>query len=277
MLMVPWLWMPMMSPAKASSAVLRSLRHEGHGVVDRARPCRRRPGCSFMPRSKRPEQTRRKAIRSRCAGSMLAWILNTKPENFGSSGCDACASASRRGSGAGDSSTTRVEQLLHAEVVDRRAEEHRRLLAGQVGVQVEGVRRAAHQFDLARAARPACGRAVRPGAGCRRPSMTSPAVPFSACGSKNADAVVVAGDRRRGKRLPMPIGQVIGAHWMPSTVSISSSSSIGSRPSRSSLLMKVMIGVSRRRQTSSSLIVCASTPLAESMTITAESTAVSVR
>ncbi|XQU70844.1 hypothetical protein OJJOAM_003633 [Cupriavidus sp. H18C1] len=75
----------------------------------------------------------------------------------------------------------------------------------------------------------------------------------------------------------MPIGQVIGAHWIFSTSSISSSSSIGERPSRSSLLMKVRIGVSRSRQTFSSLMVCASTPLTESITITAESTAVSVR
>ena len=47
--------------------------------------------------------------------------------------------------------------------------------------------------------------------------------------------------------------------------------------SRSILLMKVMMGVSRRRQTSNSLRVCASMPLAASSTMTAESTAVSVR
>ena len=75
----------------------------------------------------------------------------------------------------------------------------------------------------------------------------------------------------------MPIGHVIGVHSMPSTDSISSKSSIGSRPSRSSLLMNVMIGVSRSRQTSMSLIVRCSTPFAQSMTISAESTAVSVR
>jgi hypothetical protein len=75
----------------------------------------------------------------------------------------------------------------------------------------------------------------------------------------------------------MPIGQVTGAHGIFSTASISSISSTGGRPSRSSLLMKVMIGVSRRRHTSISLIVRSSTPLALSMTISAESTAVSVR
>ena len=75
----------------------------------------------------------------------------------------------------------------------------------------------------------------------------------------------------------MPIGQVTGAHWIRSTDSTSSSSSIGERPSRSSLLMKAMIGVSRRRHTSMSLIVRSSTPLAQSITISAESTAVSTR
>jgi len=73
------------------------------------------------------------------------------------------------------------------------------------------------------------------------------------------------------------MGQVMGAQSILSTDSISSSSSKGSRTSRSILLMKVMMGVSRRRHTSSSLIVCASTPLAASITITAQSTAVSTR
>ncbi len=75
----------------------------------------------------------------------------------------------------------------------------------------------------------------------------------------------------------MPIGQVTGAVRIFSTCSISSSSSIGARPSRSSLLMKVMMGVSRSRHTSMSFTVRSSTPLAQSITISAESTAVSVR
>ena len=75
----------------------------------------------------------------------------------------------------------------------------------------------------------------------------------------------------------MPMGQVIGAHWIFRTLSISSSNSIGARPSRSSLLTKVMMGVSRNRVTSMSLMVRSSTPLAQSMTIKAESTAVKVR
>ncbi len=75
----------------------------------------------------------------------------------------------------------------------------------------------------------------------------------------------------------MPIGQVTGAHSIFSTDSTSSSSSSGSRVSRSILFMNVTIGVSRMRHTSSSLIVCDSTPLAASITISAESTAVSTR
>jgi hypothetical protein len=64
---------------------------------------------------------------------------------------------------------------------------------------------------------------------------------------------------------------------MPRTVSISSRITSGSLTSRSILLMKVMIGVLRERQTARSRRVCASTPLAASMTISAASTAVSTR
>ena len=54
----------------------------------------------FMPRSNLPEQTRKKAMRSRCFGSILAWILKINPENFGSSGSTMRTVASR-GFGAG--------------------------------------------------------------------------------------------------------------------------------------------------------------------------------
>jgi hypothetical protein len=38
-----------------------------------------RTSLAFMPRVSLPEQTRMKAMRSRWFGSMLAWILKTKP------------------------------------------------------------------------------------------------------------------------------------------------------------------------------------------------------
>ena len=53
--------------------------------------------------------------------------------------------------------------------------------------------------------------------------------------------------------------------------------SSGDNPSRSSLLMKVMMGVLRIRHTSMSFSVCGSTPLALSITMRALSTAVSTR
>ena len=77
--------------------------------------------------------------------------------------------------------------------------------------------------------------------------------------------------------LPCPTGQVMGQQGMPSSRSTSSRMSSGSRTSRSILLTKVMMGVSRWRQTSIRRRVCASTPLAASITIRAESTAVSTR
>jgi hypothetical protein len=78
-------------------------------------------------------------------------------------------------------------------------------------------------------------------------------------------------------RLPIPTGQVKGTVGIRSTFSISSSTESGSLPSRSSLLMKVMMGVWRVRQTSRRRMVCASTPFTESITMSAASTAVSTR
>jgi len=79
------------------------------------------------------------------------------------------------------------------------------------------------------------------------------------------------------KLLPWPTGQVMGTQGMPSSRSTSSRMSSGSRTSRSILFTNVMMGVSRCRQTSIRRRVCASTPLAASITISAESTAVSTR
>ena len=75
----------------------------------------------------------------------------------------------------------------------------------------------------------------------------------------------------------MPTGQLCGETSSASASATSSSVSNGLRPSRSTLLTKVMIGTERRRQTSNSLRVCGSIPLAASITMMAESTAVSVR
>ena len=54
----------------------------------------------FIPWLYLPDTIRIKAIRSRCLGSIFAWILNTKPENFSSS-ASTWRSAVSRGWGAG--------------------------------------------------------------------------------------------------------------------------------------------------------------------------------
>ena len=75
----------------------------------------------------------------------------------------------------------------------------------------------------------------------------------------------------------MPTGQVAGVGLSPIWSWISSSNSSGSRPGRSYLLRNVITGRLRERQTSNSLRVCGSMPLAESSTITTASTADSTR
>ena len=63
---------------------------------------------------------------------------------------------------------------------------------------------------------------------------------------------------------------------MLSLASTSSNRSVGSRPSRSILLMKTITGVLRMRQTSMRRSVWGSTPFTQSMTKITLSTAVSV-
>ena len=115
---VPWLGMPMMSPASAVSAISRSCAKNRIGectAIGLPRP----DGVSFMPRLKVPETIRMKAIRSRCCGSMLAWTLKMKPVTSSRLGsivpCLARLRARRRGE-AGD----RLDQFGHAEVLERR-------------------------------------------------------------------------------------------------------------------------------------------------------------
>ena len=79
----------------------------------------RRPWVTAMPRSKRPEQTRTKAIRSRCDGSMLACTLKTKPGERGVEGARHAVDVDA-GLGEGTRSTTassssRTPKLVSAE------------------------------------------------------------------------------------------------------------------------------------------------------------------
>jgi hypothetical protein len=78
---------------------------------------------------------------------MFAWILNTKPVKASSSGRTARVAAAHgtRRRGVFDEA---VEHFLHAEVGQRRAEEHRGQSAGPVFLQIERVAGTAHQVDF---------------------------------------------------------------------------------------------------------------------------------
>ncbi len=95
----PWLWIPMMSPGQASSTFVRSWAMKIVALeITISRPIRW--WNTFIPRVNFPEQIRKKAIRSRWARSMFAWILKTKPEKVSSRGdtIRVVAAAGRAGS-----------------------------------------------------------------------------------------------------------------------------------------------------------------------------------
>ena len=102
---------------------------------------------AFMPRVSFPEDTRMKAMRSRWFGSMFAWILNTKPVILASRGSTLRVEPPhrlrrRREFGQG------VDQILHAEFFQRRAEKHRRQMAFEKGRDIERLLRLTRQLDL---------------------------------------------------------------------------------------------------------------------------------
>ena len=104
---VPRLGMPTTSPAYASSTSERSCAKKNCGVCSAitfpVRTC-----FAFMPRVRRPEQTRMNAMRSRWLGSMFAWILKMIPVISGSVATTVRVAALRlSGGGAKDTSASR--------------------------------------------------------------------------------------------------------------------------------------------------------------------------
>src|SRR6185437_941338 len=265
---------PTMSPGYASSSTSRRCERKDTALaVFTSLPVRERT--SFMPRSKRPEHTRTKATRSRCAGSMFAWILNTTPVNFGSVGsitrCTASFGPCAGARSTSASSTSCTPKLLIAEP------------------KKTGVWPPSRNDSRSNAWEAPCSSSISPfawtNASPKRASFPGLARPATISSSSTRRSSPGRKTRMRSarmsktppKRLPMPTGQVKGTVGIRSTRSISSRRASGSRVSRSILLMKVMIGVSRARQTSSRRMVCASTPFTPSITMSAASTAVSTR
>ena len=214
-------------------------------------------------------------MRSRCLGSMLAWILKTKPLNGASAGSTMRGPPSRDcGGGAQSISACRISwtpKLLMPEpknTGDCRPARNSSRSNGELAPRIKSTSRRSADISSGNNSS---------SRGLSRPTMFSlSSLRRSSPGVKRTRRSCCKSNTPR-KVLPMPIGQLTGAQSIFSTDSISSSNSTGSRTSRSILLTKVMMGVLRRRQTSSSLMVCVSTPLAASITMTAASTAVSTR
>ena len=170
-----------------------------------------------------------------------------------------------------------TQQFAHPEIVQRAAEENRRQVALAERLQVKRRAQAARHLDLLaqrddglRGQPRRQRRVVEPGAADRFDQSL-------ARGRARTGAAVAEHIIGAEEIAPVPIGQLAGVASSARVCSISSIRSNGSRLSRSSLLMKVMIGTSRSRHTSNSLRVCSSMPRAASITMIALSTAVSVR
>ena len=226
--------------------------------------------------------------RSRCAGSMFAWILNTTPEKFfiGEHPSLALQGDARLARRRGELDQ-RVEDFADAEIVDGGAEENRRLPAGR------GIRRRArtawhrtrlHQVEC----RLACRAPVRRRSGfldardCRGPwiRLRPRCTERDRRRARNTRMrVFLAGRITPWKRLPMPIGQENGHRPpCPGCCSISSIRSSGSLDFAVHLVDEGDDGRAARpadfQQAAGS---AASTPFAASITISAASTAVSTR
>ena len=243
---------PTTSPANASSTSSRPWPMSSVECASRTGlPVR--ASTASAPRSKRPEQMRRNATRSRWSGSMFAWILKTKPEKSARAGSIGPAAGLAR-AGAGASSRKRSRNGSTPKFVSA--------LPKNIGVcrpardlgRLERRARAVEQRErVARALRPRAGRRPRAARAVCVPCFPPDEV---------ERAVRRAGRRRRGTRCPRRSASASGTTSIPSTSSTSPIRSSGSRPGRSILFTNVKIGMWRRRQTSKSLRVCASTPFA---------------
>ena len=139
-------------------------------------------------------------MRSRWLGSMFAWILNTKPVNGGFGRLDdarAAVARLRRRRPLGQ----RLQDLLHAEVVDAGAEEHRRLPAREELGEVERRARAAQELDVvAQRARISPGNSSSR-RGLARPSIELALVAAALLARREAHEPVVAQVEHAAERL----------------------------------------------------------------------------
>ena len=205
---------PITSPGYASSIVSRSAPNAVVAyLVVSSRPLRSH--VTVMPRSKRPEQMRAKARRSRCDGSMFAWTLNTNAEKGPSSGRGRAVVVDPRRRRRGEVDDG-VEDHAHPEVGQRRADEHRRRVAGEERRQVDVGADGVEQADLVGRRLPGGALLGRGDVGAAR-SPPGRATPRGRCACSGCSSPV-----RRSitpRRSPaMPTGHVAGRRAQPDLV-----------------------------------------------------------
>ena len=238
---------------------------------------------SFMPGVYLPEAMRTKAMRSRWLASILACTLNTTPLNAASSGCMTFTTGALLTSkvlvrlcGAGARSTRASSTSITPKLFTPEPKNTGVCLPAKKAAWSQAGDAPVASSMLSTALVHSWPKRCCSASGCDR------AMASKSCGRRSLPLsnTVMAWVRRLmmpPNSLPWPTGQVMGTQGMPSSRSISSKMSSGSRTSRSILLTKVMMGVLRWRHTSIRRRVWASTPLAASITISAASTAVSTR
>ena len=164
----------------------------------------------------------------------------------------------------------RVDQFGDAEILQRDAEVDRGQVAVAIGLEVELGIAALRQLDLLAPCRALRASRMASGSSSAVELRRSPSRRRRPCAAELeiVDALELAAHADR----PAQRADVEREHVGDLVEQLERVA-----PSRSTLLTKVMIGTERSRQTSNSLRVCGSMPLAASITMTAESTAVSVR
>src|SRR3954470_13188524 len=222
---------PMTSPGYASSMTCRSLPKSWCGM-ERRMSFSSRTFRTVMPRSKRPEHTRRNASRSRWAGSMFAWILKTNPLKAGESGSTASPVVVCRAPGGGASPTKAARNSstpisFQAEPKKAGDSSPRRMRARSNGSPAW----ARSSTSSASFAVSFCGSERPFPDGCGSDARTSGTALRFASAPRSSNSVATP-----AKSWPCPNGQVTATVRIPSTSSTSWSRSKGSRPGRSSLL-----------------------------------------
>ena len=264
---------PTTSPGKASSRVSRS-RPKAVWAYLVAKGLPVLSWVTVMPRSKRPEHTRKKAMRSRWDGSMLAWTLKTKPAKGASRG-RGTPSSPVRGVGDGTRSTTASSSMPTPKLVSAEpkktgvASAARKALGSSSGTMTSS--RSSSSWAVTQAS--PSSSAARSAGTCSSGAIVEPWL-VRVKRVKPPSPARWATPRKSPDR---PTGQVTGVGVRPICFSISSISSMASRPGRSHLLMKLSSGRPRSRQTSNSLRVWGSMPLAASSTMIAASAAARTR